>query len=70
MLLAAHAFASQHPAARRVKVAVNLEAAGSRGKSFVLQVRLCVCCREIQGCLCLLPVDLFASAWPINTIAV
>lgn len=38
MLLAAHAFASQHPAARRVKLAVNLEAAGSRGKFFVLQI--------------------------------
>ncbi|KAL8426650.1 hypothetical protein Efla_005907 [Eimeria flavescens] len=38
MLLAAHAFASQHPAARKVKLAVNLEAAGSRGKSYVLQM--------------------------------
>ncbi|OEH80028.1 hypothetical protein cyc_01301 [Cyclospora cayetanensis] len=38
ILLAAHAFATQHPLARQVSLAVNLEAAGSRGKSFVLQM--------------------------------
>ncbi|KAL8270602.1 hypothetical protein Esti_005464 [Eimeria stiedai] len=37
MLLAAHAFAAHHPLARDVKLAINLEAAGSRGKAYVLQ---------------------------------
>lgn len=52
MLLAAHAFGAQHPWARRVRVAVNLEAAGSRGKSFVLQVcllRLWFCYSVVMG---------------------
>lgn len=40
-LQGAHSFASQHPAARRIAVAVNLEAAGTGGKGVVFQVGSC-----------------------------
>ena len=64
MLLASHAFGSQHPSARGIRVAVNLEASGSRGGSYLLQVRLwfllfsCDVCCAFRLLVLLCPINI------------